>query len=138
MVGVFIAFILVVLFLLAFIGFIIEKSYTDAFQCIPLFALISGIILGPVFGVIAITEHNPREYAEKVEIQSVDIQNGVYVFTTEDGRTVAKPSGDVIVSEVSEEPGIQYGTTYYSWGNWWPTPDWDGREVILFTPSNKG
>lgn len=141
MVGIVIISLLAVIFMFAVVSYL--EGLTNVGHSLMLVSLgvaVFGLLM-PTF-MIAHTTHDPTEETlyktEKVKFESVDKQGDIYIFTLKDGTQVARSSYNVIVSEVSDEPGIQQSFKYGSWGHFWPGEDWMQTEVLIYTPSNKG
>lgn len=102
------------------------------------------LAFGTLFGIIipssAIAEKDNShtiQWSEKHTFDEVKVYEDVYVF--KDGDTeLAFPSDRVIVLNPAETPGYQLGTEYRSWGYWWVGEDWPERDLLQYTPSNKG
>lgn len=141
MIGIVIISLLAVIFMFAVVSYL--EGLTNVGHSLMLVSLGVAVfgILTPTI-MIAHTTHDPTEETlsktEKIKFESVDKQGDIYIFTLKDGTQVVRSSYNVIVSEVSDEPGIQQSFKYGSWGYFWPVEDWLGTEVVVYTPSNKG
>lgn len=141
MIGIIISGVVVILWIVAiplFAGIQDDVFAGKVMLILSAFLIIFGLCLPTL--IIMNDTHNPGQdrLSPKQKIESVDKQDDVYIFTLKDGTQVAKSSYSVIVSDVSDEPGIQYGNKYSSWGNFWSKEDIIRDEVIVYTPSNKG
>lgn len=102
------------------------------------------LAFGTLFGIIAPTSVIAQkdnvsavQWSEKHTFDEVKVYEDVYVF--KDGDTeLAFPSDRVVVLNPTETPGYQLGTEYRSWGYWWFGKDWPERDLLQYTPSNKG
>lgn len=102
------------------------------------------LAFGTLFGIIVPTSViegsdnvHAVQWSEKHTFDEVKVYEDVYVF--KDGDTeLAFPSNRVVVLNPEETPGYRLGTEYRSWGNWWVGKDWPERDLLQYTPSNKG
>ena len=139
MISIIIALIIIALTLWALISGI-KGDETGAAIVVAFIILAFGNLFGIIVPTAIIAENenvSAVQWSERHTFDEVKVYEDVYVF--KDGDTeLAFPSDRVVVLNPEETPGFQLGTEYRSWGHWWVGEDWPERDLIQYTPSNKG